>query len=141
MASPHPLAVLLRLVGASHLALALGHVLLWRVFGWGRELERLSPLTARVFAVHTFFIAFVLAALGGLDLARPDLLLAPSELARLLLGAIVGFWLLRLLAQPLLFDPVLLLGSHHRVLVRAAATLLFAIYVAAYACAFTRQLG
>jgi hypothetical protein len=141
LASPDTLVVVLRVLGASHLALALAHVALWRLFGWSSEIERLSPLTARVFAAHTFFVAFVLAALGALALARPDLLVAPSELARLLLGAIVAFWLLRLLAQPFLFDRVLLLGSRHRTLVRGAATLLFAIYVAAYGWAFARQLG
>jgi hypothetical protein len=131
----------LRLVGASHIVLGAAHVVLWRLFGWTKEIARLSPLTARVFAVHTFFVAFVLLALGALALGRPDLLAAPSDLARLVLGAGLVFWLLRLLAQPLVFDPVLLLDSSYRLPVRIAATLLFTGYVVVYAWALARQVG
>ena len=60
------LTFVMRIVGSSHLALALAHIVLWRLFDWSRETARLSPLTARVFAVHTFFVAFVLAMLGAL---------------------------------------------------------------------------
>ncbi len=138
--SNETLASVLRLVGASHIALALAHVVLWRLFDWSREIAQLTPLTARVFAVHTFFIAFVLAALGALGLCRADLLVVRSELARLLLGAIVLFWGLRVLAQPIVFDPVLLRGSRLRTPVRIAATLLFSSYAAVYALALARQL-
>jgi hypothetical protein len=137
--SNETLALVLRLVGASHIVLALAHVVLWRLFDWSREIAQLTPLTARVFAVHTFFIAFVLAALGALGFARPDLLITPSDLARLLLGATVLFWGLRVFAQPLVFDPVLLRGSPYRFPVRAAATLLFVGYVVVYAWALARQ--
>lgn len=131
--------LLLRVVGASHVALGLAHVYFWRVFRWTEESARLTPLTARVFAVHTFFIAFVLVALGLLALGRPDLLVTPSDLARLVLGACVVFWTLRLLAQPFVFDPVLLRGSRYRAPVRVAATLLFGGYVLVYTLAFVRH--
>lgn len=131
----------LRFVGATHIALAFVHVPLWRLFGWTEEIAPLSPLTRRVFAVHTFFIVFVLLALGALALGRPELLVARSELACLVLVAGVVFWLLRLLAQPIVFDPVLLHGSPLRWPVRVAASTLFALYVLAYAWALSRQLG
>lgn len=123
-----------RLVGASQLALAFAHLVLWRLFGWTDELRALTPLTARVFAVHTFFIAFVLAALGALELCRPDLLL--GELAHLVLVAAAIFWTLRLVAQPVVFDPVLLVGSRWRTPLRVCATALFASFAAVhvYAC-------
>jgi hypothetical protein len=126
-------------VGASQIALAAAHVVIWRAFGWSDELARISPLTGRVFAVHTFFIAFVLAALGALALGRPDLLEMRGELTRLLLAAAALFWTLRLFAQPIVFDPVLMLGSRWRSPVRLAATLLFTFYAANYALAFLRQ--
>jgi hypothetical protein len=130
-----------RLVGASQLALGLGHVALWRLFGWSRELTAVSALTARVFAIHTFFIAFLLVALGALEVLHPELLENRSELGRLLLATVTVFWTLRLLAQPLVFDPVLLRGSRFRTPVRFAATALFAGYVLVYALALGRQLG
>lgn len=135
------MTLLLRVVGASHLVLALGHIFIWRRFGWSHELGQVSPLTARVFAVHTFFVAFVLAALGALAAFRPDLLVTRSDLARLLLGAALLFWALRMFAQPVIFDPVLLRGSRYRMAVRVAALLTFATYVYVYAWAFAAQLG
>src|SRR5450755_2812344 len=76
------MVVLLRAAGVSLIVLSLFHAVLWRALDWDQEVERLSPLNARVFLVHTFFIAFVLAALGLLSLIKPHLLLLPSELAR-----------------------------------------------------------
>jgi len=135
------LALLLRAVGTSLLALSLFHCVLWRTLAWDREIERLSPLNARVFAVHTFFIAFVLGAVGLLSLIRPDLLLAPSELARMLLAGIVAFWVARLAIQPLVFDPVMRLGWTRSPLVRAGACLLWATYVGVYGMALVGQFG
>jgi hypothetical protein len=138
-ALPALLGLALRGVGASQIALAIGHVGIWRAFDWGREAARLSPLAARVFRVHTFFVALVVGAMGALALGRPDLLTTRSDLARLLLGAAVVFWSLRLVAQPLVFDPVLLPASPRRGAVRAAATLLFAVHVSVYLWAFAEQ--
>jgi len=135
------LALALRLVGASHVVLGVAHIPMWRWFGWTKELRRLEPLTARVFAVHTFFIAFVLVALGILAALRPELLLDKSDLARLLCGTGVVFWGLRLLAQPLVFDPVLLRGSRYRTPLRAAAVIGFAFYTGVYAWALLGQLN
>jgi hypothetical protein len=137
--SDEALTLALRVIGASHIALALAHVVLWRLFDWSREITKLTPLTARVFAVHTFFIAFVLAALGALGLGRADLLLTRSDLARWLLWGIVIFCGLRALAQPFVFDPVMLRGSRLRGPVRIAALLLFSTYTAAYALALAKQ--
>lgn len=135
------LVLALRIVGASHILLGTGHAILWRLLGWTRETSALTPLTARVFAVHTFFVAFILVCLGVLALGRPDLLTTRGDLARFFLGATVAFWGLRVVAQPLVFDPVLLLGSRYRSALRAAVTTFFAIYLAVYAWAFAGQLG
>ena len=134
-------AFVIRLVGASQLVLGVAHLLIWRLLGWTGEMAKLTPLSGRVFAVHTFFIAFVISALGALALICPELLLVRSELARLLLGAGFVFWSLRLVAQPLVFDPVLLRDSPYRLPVRAAALLGFAGHAAVYGWAFARQLG
>lgn len=132
--------LLLRAVGASLLALALLHVVLWRVLKWTEELTKLTPLTARVFSVHLFFVVFVLVALGLLALGRPDLLVARSDLARLLLYAIVAFWAARLLAQPLVFDPVLALGSSWRLPLRLVAFGGWSFYLLVFSAALFGQL-
>ncbi len=135
------LALLLRAAGLSLVVLSFFHVVLWRTLDWGREIERLSPLNARVFAVHTFFVAFVLCALGLLSLLAPGLLLAPSELARLLLCAIVVFWLARLVIQPLVFDRAMRTGWTRSPLLRVGVVLVWVAYVAVYGAALLRQFG
>ncbi len=130
-----------QLVGATQIVLGLAHSFIWRAFGWTDEMKKVSPLTARVFFAHTFFIAFVLVGFGALQVLRPDLLTTPSGLTRSLLGVIVMFWGLRFLAQPFLFDPVLLPGSSLRTPMRLAAWLTFAGYTAFYAVALARMIG
>ena len=129
------LALLLRVAGASLIVLSLFHAVLWRTLAWDKEVERLSPLNARVFSVHTFFIAFVLCALGLLSLLRPELLLARSELACWVLSGVVVFWFARLVIQPLVFDRVMTLGWMRSRWIRWGATLLWAAYVAVYGAA------
>jgi hypothetical protein len=135
------LALALRGAGLGLVVLSLFHVVLWRMLDWGREIERLSPLNARVFAVHTFFIAFVLFGLGLLSLLQPDLLLVPSALARWLLVGVVAFWLARLVIQPLVFDPAMVSGWTRSLPLRVAALLVWATFVAVYGAALLCQLG
>jgi hypothetical protein len=133
------MVLLLRLAGASLIVLSLFHAVLWRALDWGPDVARLSPLNARVFLVHTIFIAFVLGALGLLSLGRPDLLLARSELARLLLVGIVVFWIGRLVIQPLVFDRVMRVGWTQSLVIRIGATLVWTVYVAIYGLALAEQ--
>jgi len=131
----------MRLTGLSLVVLALFHIVLWRSLNWGLEIVRLSPLNARVFAVHTFFIGFALMALGALSLARPHLLLAPSELARWVLVGTVAFWVIRLALQPLVFDKSMRVGWTSALWLRVSATALWLMYVLVYSAALLRQLG
>ena len=133
------LSLLLRIGGASLVLLALVHLALWRSLHWDRESERLSPLNARVFGVHAFFVALVLFGLGLLSLLRPDLLLAPGELQRYLLAAVVLFWFVRLCLQPLVFDRVMTLGWTRTRTVRVGAHLLWAAYLLLYGATLLAQ--
>lgn len=133
------LSLLLRIGGASLVLLSLVHIGLWRSLHWDRESERLSPLNARVFAVHAFFVALVLLGLGLLSLLRPDLLLEPGELQRYLLAAIVVFWSVRLCLQPLVFDRVMTHGWTRTRTVRVGANLLWAAYLLLYGAALLAQ--
>lgn len=135
------LALLLRLAGGSLIMLAIFHAVLWRSLAWDEELTRLSPLTARVFAVHTAFIAFVIAALGLLSLTRPELLVAPSELARFVLAGVVVFWMARLVIQPLVFDRVMRTGWTRSIPLRVGVNFVWMGYVAVYGAALWGQFG
>ena len=135
------LELLLRLAGASLIFLSLFHAVLWRSLGWSREIALLSPLSRRVFAVHTFFIAFVLLALGLLSSLQPELLLSRSELARQLLSGIVLFWVARFLMQPLVFDAAMRSGWTRHLPLRVGVCLVWLTYVAVYAAALARQWG
>jgi hypothetical protein len=130
----------LQLAGASLILLSLFHAVLWRSLAWDKEIERLSPLNARVFAVHTFFIAFVIGALGLLSLLEPRLLIVPGDLARWLLIGIVTFWIARLIMQPLVFDRVMQMGWMHSAVLRACVSLVWLVYVAVYGAALLAQL-
>ena len=135
------LSMIVRLAGASLIVLSLFHAALWRALGWSREMRQLSPLTARVFAVHAFFVALVLMGLGLLSLGRPDLLLNPSELALLLSGGMVVFWTARLVLQPLVFDRPMRAGWTRSLPLRVGVNVLWAGYVALYGAILCRQLG
>ena len=133
------LLLLLRAAGLSLIALSLFHTVLWRSLGWGLEATRLSPLTASVFAVHTFFIAFVLCGLGLLSFTRPELLLDRSELGRLLLEGVVLFWVARMAMQPLVFDRAMREGRTRRPVVRVGVNVVWLAYVVVYGAALLRQ--
>ena len=135
------LDVLLRIAGLSLIVLSFAHAVLWRTLHWGKEIERLSPLNARVFAVHAFFIAFVLCALGVLSVLKPQLLVTPSELGRILLIGVVLFWIARLVMQPLVFDRAMRDGPIGSPWLRIGANLVWLFYVAIYGAALLGQFG
>jgi hypothetical protein len=93
------LRVHLQIAGGLLLLLSAAHGGFSRYFGWKQELGRLSLLTRQMFLVHTFFIALVVALLGGLSLFCTDSLLTPGPLSRAVLAGIVVFWLFRLAFQ------------------------------------------
>jgi hypothetical protein len=133
------LSLALRIGGASLVFLSVAHIVFWRSLHWDRECERLSPLNARVFAVHAFFVALVLLGLGLLSLFWPHLLLARGELARLLLIAIVIFWFARLCLQPLVFDRVMTLEWTRSWSVRVGAYIAWTAYLVLYGAALLEQ--
>jgi hypothetical protein len=120
---PETLTLLLRLLGMALVVVGPLHGVFWYVFDWGNDSRKLMPLNGRVFVAHLASVVFVVTATGLLLLLRPELLVARSELARLLLWALVIFFGLRLLAQPLYFNPLLAVRRRRRWAVRLAATL------------------
>lgn len=131
----------LRAVGGSLIVLSLAHGVIGKALDWPAEAARMSPLNARVFHVHSFFVAYILMLLGLLSLVRPELLLIPSDLGTLLVGGIVVFWLLRLGMQPLVFDAFMRAGWTRSPIIRGGSVLLWVTYVGVYGLALVVQLG
>src|SRR5438067_3078442 len=135
------LAWLLRASGWSLVLLGMLHAAFWKVFEWGDDSARLSPINRRVFIVHASFIVYVLIAFGVLLATRADLFIQKSDLARIVLAGMTLFFALRALAQPLVFDPVLAVGCRWRNALRAVAMLAFLTYVGVFALAWAHQSG
>ena len=129
------LRVHLQVVGALLLCLGIAHSFFGRYFGWERELERLSLLTRRIFLVHCFFIALVLALLGICSLFYTDALLERSPLSRVLLAGFVVFWLDRLLVQFLVYDAAIWRGHRFYTFMHVAFSLIWIYIVMTYGVA------
>lgn len=119
--------LMMRVMGATLCALALGHVALPRLLRferWGSSASA-SELKVRVDYVHTFFIGLGLLGHGLLFLlVAPELL--TSNIGHMLLGGCALGWALRLLAQWLVFDPVL---PSYRTPLRIVATVAWASFL------------
>ena len=96
------------------LAFGLFHLAFWRMFGWPRSLAPAGRVNRAVTQALNIMLAYVFFLYGI------ALFLAPSFP---LLCAGAGFWLLRLLIQPILFGPNSRLGLVFMVLFAAGATL------------------
>jgi hypothetical protein len=132
------LAFHLKFAGVGLIALALVHVAFVRALRWKEELAHLSLLNRQIFYVHTFFICFVLVAMGALSLLGTRLLLEPTALARAVLGGFTAFWALRLICQWFVYDPSLWRGNRTNTLVHWVFTGVFGYLTALYAWAMWR---
>ncbi len=130
----------LRFVGALLVFLGLAHVAFPRRFDWKGELQNVSLLTRQIFYVHHFFVALVVTLQGVLCLFWARELLAPSQLARLLLAGLVIFWALRWVFQFFVYDKRLWRGDTFNTRVHILFSLLWTYLVAVFAWALWLQL-
>ena len=131
----------LRVVGVLLLVLVAINVLaVPRRLGWRREMAGLSLVNRQIFQVHAAFICLVLAMFAGLTLLLPRELLAPTTLARAVLGGLTGFWLARLLVQWFVYDPSLWRGKRFETAVHVAFTGLWLYFTATFATALCANL-
>ena len=93
------LEINLKIVGALLIALGIAHGAFGKRFEWKADLAKLSLLNRQMFLVHCFFIALTLVLMGGVTLFYTDALLQPAPLSRVVLAAVVIFWLCRLFIQ------------------------------------------
>ena len=124
-----------QIVGALLLSLGIAHSFFSRYFGWEKELISLSVLTRRIFWVHSFFIALILAMLGVCSLFYTDALLEPTPLSRVLLAGIVSFWLCRLAIQFLVYDSAIWKGRPFYTFMNVAFSFFWVYVVITYSLA------
>lgn len=108
------LELALRIVGASHLVLAIAHIPIARHLEWRYDIMQTTPLTQQVFWSHTFFICVVLTFMGALAVYDPQVLITPSILGLYVTGALTLFWGLRLIFQWFVFSSDHWRGQPHR---------------------------
>jgi hypothetical protein len=125
----------LRIVGALLVVLGLSHVFFVRFFGWEQELARVSLLTRKVFFVHTFFIGLGLVLNGAASFFCASQLLQPSALSRAVLGAMVVFWLCRMLVQWFVYDAAIWRGDTFRTIMHVVFSTLWIYVTATYGAA------
>ena len=95
---------LMRLAGLAQLGLAIGSLAIPRVLGWRAQTAALEPLTRQVFWTYALYIWSAHVAFGAVSVARPELLVDGSPLARCVCGFIAAWWSVRLVLQFAVMD-------------------------------------
>ncbi len=134
------LALHLKTVGILLLALAFAHVFFPKRFAWKKEFSNVSLLNRQIFYVHCFFISLVLVLTGMLSLVYTSLLLRRDELAKVVLGGLLVFWVARLFIQLFVYDRSLWKGHPFNTSMHILFTGMWTYYVAVYGVAFFAQL-
>ncbi len=93
---------LLIIGGVFNLAFAVFHLLFWRIFGWNKELAKLSFINRAIVQVLNLCLTFVFVIFAYVSFLHPRELLAPG-LGRSLVALIAAFWLLRAIEQMVFF--------------------------------------
>ena len=88
--------------GIYNLAFAGFHLAFWRLFGWGREIARMSPVNAAILQVLNLCLTLVFVLAGAVCLFHSAELVG-TDLGHFILFAMGAFWLFRLVLQPMYF--------------------------------------
>lgn len=122
----------LRIAGALLLLLGAAHVFFPKHLGWKEDLAKLTLLNRQIFLVHVSFIVLILLLFGTLALAFAAELVAPSRLAKAVLGGLTLFWGLRLITQQFIYDRSLWLGNRRNTVLHILASLLWCYLTAVF---------
>jgi hypothetical protein len=95
---------LVRLAGATQLAIAAANFFLPKKLNYGDSLNRLTPIIREIFIVHSAYIVGVLLLFTALSFAFAPELASGHGLGQFLAGAMAVFWLCRVPAQLLYYD-------------------------------------
>ena len=88
--------------GLYNLALAVFHLLFWKLFNWKQDLATLTPLNRAVVQILNLCLTFVFLVFAYISFLHANELLH-SKLGRLLLALIAIFWFLRAIEQIIFF--------------------------------------
>ena len=130
----------LRLAGIFLLGLFVLNFFVPARFKWADELPRLSLINRRIFQVHAVFIALILLMSGLLLVLLPHELVAPTPLARAVLGGLAVFWGLRLWMQWFMYDRELWRGKRFETAMHFLFSGLWVFLTATFATALWRNL-
>jgi hypothetical protein len=96
-------ALLIQVGGYASLGWLVFHLFFWRLFEWRAELRRLSFTNRNLMQILNLCLSFVFLLFAVVSLRHTEELLGPSGLGRAALAGMGGFWLLRMVEQPLFF--------------------------------------
>lgn len=117
--------------GLYNLALAVFHLLFWKLFNWKQDLATLTPLNRAIVQILNLCLTFVLLVFAYISFLHASELLH-SKLGRSLLALIAIFWFLRTIEQIIFFGL--------RCKASIAFLILFLIGTALYSIALADQL-
>jgi hypothetical protein len=130
----------LRIAGTLLILLAAAHLFFPKELGWKEDLAKLTLLNRQIFLVHVGFIVLILLLFGTLALAFAPDLVAPSRLAKAVLGGLTLFWGLRLITQQFVYDRSLWLGNRRNTVLHILASLLWCYLTAVFGWGWWRQI-
>jgi hypothetical protein len=88
--------------GLYNLALAVFHLLFWKLFNWKQDLASLTPLNRAVVQIVNLCLTFVFLVFAYISFFHANELLH-SKLGRSLLALMAIFWFLRAIEQIIFF--------------------------------------
>ena len=131
----------LRIAGILLILLAAAHLSFPKELGWREDLAKLTLLNRQIFQVHVGFIMLILALFGTLALGFTADLVAPSRLAKAVLGGLTLFWGLRLITQQFIYDRRLWLGNRRNTVLHILASLLWLYLTVVFGWGWWRQVA
>lgn len=95
-------AVLIKIGGIANIGWFIFHCFFWRLFNWNSQLKRLNDTNRGVMQVLNLCLSFVFLIFAAVSLLYAKEL-CNSSLGRVMLIGIGGFWILRMIEQPIFF--------------------------------------
>ena len=93
---------ILQALGVLTLALAVFHMLFWRIFDWREDLESLTFVNRAIMKALNVSLIYLLGFFGILSMAAANLMVEET-LGRVIVAALAGFWIIRAIAQIVFF--------------------------------------
>jgi hypothetical protein len=100
----HVLSSLVRLAGATQLAIAAANFFLPKKLNYRDNLNRVAPIIREIFIVHSAYIVGVLLLFAAVSFAFAPELASGHGLGQFLAGAMAIFWFCRVPVQLLYYD-------------------------------------